>query len=170
MSPTQVHLMLNHVPVLGTIFVLVALAAGLALRNGLLQRFALSVLVGVALLAIPVLLTGNAAEDRVEHLAGISQRSIEAHEDVARPATWALAALGALALFGLLRSGRRELSRGFAAAMLALTLVMGGVMAWTAHLGGSIRHPEIGASTAAASETGGQTETGHEAEGDEDRD
>ena len=54
MNAPQIHLMLNHVPVLGVLFVTITLAAALLLRNGTLLRFALFALVVVAIAAIPV--------------------------------------------------------------------------------------------------------------------
>ena len=154
MNSVQIHLMLNHVPVLGTAIVVLTLGAGALLRNGTLIRFGLALLVLVALAGVPVLLTGSSAEERIEHLPGVSERAIEAHEDVARPATIALGALGLVALAGLALSRRRAPSRTFAMGMLALTLTLGGVMAWTAHLGGIIRHPELQAATSQGAEAG----------------
>jgi uncharacterized membrane protein len=164
MNPVQIHLMLNHVPVLGTAFVVLALGAGALLRNGTLIRFGLGVLVVVALTAVAVLFTGSSAEDRIEHLPGVSGRAIEAHEDVARPATIGLGVLGLLALASLVLSRRRAPSRAVATGMLALTLACGGVMAWTAHLGGMIRHPEL--QTTAGTGGGAERSGGEEADDD----
>jgi hypothetical protein len=148
MTAPQFHLMLNHIPVIGTLFVVVALAAGVMFRSAPLQRFGLVVLVGVALVAVPVFLSGEPTEERVERLAGVSSSSIEAHEGAARIATIALGFLGLLALAGLIRGRARATVRGFASVVLVLTLGLSGLLAWTAHLGGRIRHPEIRASAA----------------------
>lgn len=151
MSPTQMHLMLNHLPLYGLLFVAVAVGAGFVARKGTLVRFGLAMLVAVALSAVVVLFTGEPAEETVEHLAGVSKSTIEAHERVARPATFVVAALGAVALVGLARSRRREPSRAFAGSILILALGSSALLAWTAHLGGVIRHPEIASGAAAAS-------------------
>lgn len=151
MNPTQIHLMLNHLPLYGSLFAAVALVAGLLLRKGTLVRFGLATLVGVALCAVVVAMTGEPAEERVEHLAGVSKSAISAHEKIARPATFVLAGLGAVALLGLARARRREPSRIFAGSILALALGASALMAWTAHLGGVIRHPEIASGSAVAS-------------------
>ena len=45
MNAPQIHLMLNHVPVLGIVFVVVALVAGLWSQRGSLVRFGLFTLV-----------------------------------------------------------------------------------------------------------------------------
>lgn len=156
MNAAQLHLMLNHVPVVGTVFVMVALGAGLWLRKPDLVRFALALLVGVALAAVPVFFSGEPAEERVEHLAGVSERAIAAHEDAARTAAAALGALGLVALGGLVFARRRDVPRRFAAVLLVLTLALGGAMAWTAHLGGAIRHPEIRGGDTTAMQSAGE--------------
>lgn len=154
MNAPQTHLMLNHIPVIGTLFVIVALAAAIAFRSVVLQRFGLAILLGVALLAVPVFLTGEPTEERIEALPGVSKSSIEAHEGAAQTATLAAGVLGILALVGLV-SQRARASRGYALGMLVLACGLGMWMAWTAHLGGGIRHPEIrpGATINAAVET-----------------
>lgn len=56
MNWAHIHLMLNHIPVLGTGFGLALLAWGMMRRNDSLQRAALAAFVVVALAAIPVYL------------------------------------------------------------------------------------------------------------------
>jgi hypothetical protein len=143
MTAPQLHLMLNHVPVIGTLFVALTLAAGLLFRSAALLRFGMVMLVGVALAAAPVFFSGEPAEESIEHMAGVSEPSIEAHEDMAKTASIALGALGLLAIAGLLFARGGAPSRGLATATLVFALAVGGAMAWTAHLGGGIRHPEI---------------------------
>jgi hypothetical protein len=150
MNASQVHLMLNHVPVLGVVFVMVALAAGLWLRRGTLLRFGLFTLVAIALAAIPVYFSGGESEETVEKLAGVQERTIEQHEDVARSASIGLAILGLIGLAGLVRYRNAPIPAPFAATVLAAAVVLGGALAWTAHLGGQIRHDEMRGVTSAA--------------------
>jgi len=147
MNAPQIHLMLNHVPVVGTLFVILTLGAALMFRSAALHRFGLAVLVGVALMGVPVFFSGEASEERVEHLSGVSEATIEAHEDLAKIAMVALGVLGLLALPGL-ASARVRTRLSYATVMLALAIGLGLVMAWTAHLGGRVRHPEIRDGTA----------------------
>jgi hypothetical protein len=154
--------MLNHVPVLGVLFVVFALAIGLGFRSPAVLRFGLAALVVVALAAIPAFLSGEPAEEAVEDLAGVTASAIEPHEDAARVAFYGLELLGLVALIGLLRSRGRGAKPAFAGLLLVASLALGVGMAWTAHLGGRIRHPEMsGAAAASATEAAAK-------EGDED--
>jgi len=143
MNWPHVHLMLNHLPVLGTVFGLALLGWGLIRRNEMLQRIALVTFVLTALSAIPVFLTGEPAEDMVERLAGTAAQAIEAHEEAAVVALIAIEALGAFALVALLLFRRRVIPRPLVAAALVFALATSGWMAQTANLGGRIRHAEL---------------------------
>jgi len=143
MNASQVHLMLNHVPVMGILFVVVALAAGLWLRRATLTRFGLFTLIAIALAAVPVYFSGGESEETIEKLAGVQERTIEQHEDVARAASIGLAILGLIGLVGLIRYRNVPIPARFAAPVLTAAVVLGGALAWTAHLGGQIRHDEL---------------------------
>lgn len=149
MSSVHLHLLLNHVPVIGTVIALCLLAWAAIRRDDGLARVCLGMLAVLALSAVAVFLTGEPAEEAVEGLAGVSESLVERHEDAARLATIALGALGLLSAGTLLRFRRRALPAWTAAAFLVLALVPVFAMAWTANLGGRIRHPEIRAETAA---------------------
>lgn len=142
MNWAYVHLILNHIPVLGTLFGLALLGWGVWRRNESLQRAALATFVCAALVAIPVYLTGEPAEEAVEHLAGTAESAIKPHEQAALVALIGLELLGAVALARLvLRHARVSPLLGRLA--LVLALLTAGLMARTANLGGQIRHGEI---------------------------
>jgi hypothetical protein len=144
MNAAHWHLVLTHVPVIGTLFALLALAASLVMKNEGAKRLSLGALVVVALLALPAYFTGEPAEEVVERLPGVSERVIDQHEDAARLALAAVGVAGAAALAGLLLSLRASrVPTWFVTAILLLALVSGILMAWTANLGGQIRHTEI---------------------------
>ena len=152
MNPAHLHLMLNHLPIVGTAFTLVLLVMGLLTKSEQIKRAGLVFLVLIALLAVPTYLTGEPAEESIQKLAGISGGFIEQHEEAAQTAFIAQIALGVAALIGLLISRRgRPLPNWLAGGLLVLTLAIAGLMARTANLGGQIRHPEIRTSQAPAS-------------------
>src|SRR5690606_29894091 len=124
MSPVHFHLLLNHVPVIGTLVAIALLAWALLRRHPELTRASLGMFVVFALAGIVVYLTGEPAEHLVEHLPGVSHDAVEAHEEAAVLATALLGGLGTLALGGLV-AFRRALSvpRGVAGAALALSLL-----------------------------------------------
>lgn len=145
MNWAHIHLLLNHVPVLGTVFGLGLLAYAIVRRSDLLKRAALDVFVAVALVALPVYFTGEPAEEVVEDTAGISQGTIDAHEDSALISLLGVEMLGVVALAGLILSRRgRAVSPTITEVALVTSVATAITMAWTANLGGRIRHPEIG--------------------------
>ena len=155
MNPVHIHLLLNHVPVIGTLVAIALLAWALLRRKPELTRASLAMFVVFALAGIVVYFTGEPAEHLVEDLPGVSHDAIEAHEEAALLATALLGGLGALALGGLV-AFRRALSvpRGFAVLALGLSLLSATAMGWTANLGGKIRHTEIAAPAAGTDLTG----------------
>jgi glucan phosphoethanolaminetransferase (alkaline phosphatase superfamily) len=143
MSIVHMHLLLNHVPVIGTLFVLLLLAVAVWRRSTEIGKLALFCVVGVALVAGVVFLTGEPAEEAVEHVVGVSESIIHEHEETAEAALFSSGLAGVVALVMLWWYRRRELPRWVAAAALVLALGVGGLMARTANLGGQIRHSEI---------------------------
>ena len=143
MDPVHLHLMLNHLPVVGMLFAMGLLAFGLLRSSDLLVKTAFGALVFVALVAIPAYMTGEPAEEIAEKLPEVSERVIEPHEEAAKFAIGATLAVGTLALAGLVKFRRQALPPGIALSLLALSVAAAGTLAWTANLGGRIRHPEI---------------------------
>lgn len=144
MSATHLHLILNHLPVLGTAFGLGLLIFGLWRRSNELKKTALGVFVIVALAAVPVYLTGEPAEEGVKSLPGVSKPIMEQHEAAAGAALIGVVVLGASALGGLIFFRRsRLLHAWFCISLLVASSIVGVLMAWTANLGGQVRHTEI---------------------------
>jgi hypothetical protein len=143
MSIVHLHLLLNHVPVVGTLFALLLFAAAILLPQTVSIRFALGVSAALAVVAAAVYFTGGAAEEAVEKLAGVTERAIEQHEEAAEVSTIAMSIFGALSLVALLIFRKGRVPRWVGAAGFAGTVVLSGLMGWTANLGGQIRHTEI---------------------------
>ena len=150
MNLPHVHLILNHVPVLGTVFGLVLLAWGSWRQNVSLQRAALVTFIIAALVAIPVYLTGEPAQDAVQRLAGVTENAIEAHEEAALVSLIAVELLGVLGVISLLLARAQRSTAIVMRGALAVAIVTAGLMAWTANLGGRIRHSELRASGSGA--------------------
>jgi uncharacterized membrane protein len=143
MNSAHFHLMLNHVPVLGTAFGLALLAWALLRKNEELRRTSLGFLIIVALLAIPTYLTGQPAEELVENLPGVDKPAIEQHEEAAELAFVGILVVGAAALTGLIFFRRgKSVPNSFSVMILVLSLIVFVLMARTANLGGLIRHLE----------------------------
>jgi uncharacterized membrane protein len=139
----HLHLMSSHIPVIGILLLLPLLLIALLRRSDELSKIGLVGIVGIALASVAVYLTGEPTEEGVENLSGISRAMIERHESVALMSTVTLALFGLLALGALIRLRKKPVSRGIVIAALIGTSALTGAFAWTANLGGQIRHSEI---------------------------
>lgn len=143
MSIVHLHLLLNHVPVVGTLFALLLFAAAILLRETVSTRFALGFSAAIAVVAVAVYFTGSPAEEAVEKLAGVTEKAIEQHEEGAELATVAMSMFGALSLAALVIFRKRRVPGWVAVSGFVGTVVLSALMGWTANLGGQIRHTEI---------------------------
>jgi uncharacterized membrane protein len=144
MNPAQIHLALNHLP-MGLVLVGVPLLAAALLRKSKELRGAASIiLIFSALSAIPVYLSGEPAEEVVEHRTGVTSSTIHEHEEAAELSMIIIEVLGALVLVVcLLEWFKRSVPMAVWYGLLVLGGVSFGLMARTAHLGGLIRHDEL---------------------------
>jgi uncharacterized membrane protein len=139
MSPGQMHLLLNQLPVAGTALGVFILAWGMAHRDERLERASLVVFVVAALATAAAFLTGERAEER---MAAVAWSAVQRHHHVARLATIALLALGSASLLTLAAFRRRALPRWLPVLLLAMALVPVGALVWTANRGTRIHPPE----------------------------
>lgn len=145
MSAIELHLALNHLPVVGALAAVATLLAGLRAEAGALRRWGAWLAAVVGALAAAAYLTGQAAEEAAERFA--AARWIEAHEEAALWGLLAAAAVGAVALGMALR--RTPPSRRAAGLLAAGELAAFLALGWTARQGGLIRHEELRPPTAA---------------------
>lgn len=165
------HLLLNHLPVLGTALGTLVLLTALLKRSDELKRLSLWVFVLAAVAAVPAYLTGEPAEGVIERLPNVAENLIERHEGWALISLVATGLTGALALLGWFAYRKAErLPQWLSAGALALALLTSGLMAWTANLGGQIRHPEIVATNAAQLNEAGQPADKSKVEHKDDKD
>lgn len=144
MNSAHVHLLLNHLPVLGTGFGILLLAFAWLRKSEELKRVSLGIFILAAVSAVPAYLTGEPAEEIIEQLPGVSEAIIEQHENAALLALIAAAVTGIVSLIGLFFARRAEkLPAWVVLTPLVLALATGGLMARTASFGGQIRHTEI---------------------------
>ena len=140
---TYIHLLINHLPVFGSLMGLLVLTYGLISKSDQTKIAAYLVLIVSAIGATIAYYTGEAAEETVEDLAGISKDIIEMHEEAAVFAVAAFALIGAVSLIAIIMTKIDVRSKLVAWIVLILTLWSFSVVARTAYLGGKIRHSEI---------------------------
>lgn len=143
MNFAHVHLIMNHIPVIGLPIALVFLGFGLYRRNNLMQRFSLLVLFGLAVMVLPVYLTGEPAEKVIEHLPGVTESFIEAHEDAALVSLILTLVTGVTAAiaFWFQKDEKKGRRANFVVIGIACLAVIS--LAYTANLGGKVRHTEL---------------------------
>lgn len=140
MNAAAVHLALNHLPVLGLLFALALYGWGMWRRARPVMDAALYAMVGSAVIAWPVWLSGGSAEDLVETLPGVLKTAIEAHESMAVVALIALQAVGVSAILTLVLSRNRDIV-ACAHGTVVLVGLVGAVLVFrAAGSGGEIRH------------------------------
>ena len=144
MDTTHLHLLTNHLPILGGVFGMLILGYGLFRKNRTLITAGLVTFVLTALSALPPYFTGESAEDAVEGLAGVSHAIIEQHEEAAAVALGFTLLLGALSLIYLILEKRvKNWKPNLSYLPLVLSVIVFALMARVGYLGGQIRHTEI---------------------------
>lgn len=140
----HLHLALNHVPVLGSLFVALLLVAGMVKQNEEVKRMSLCWFVSLTVIAIPIKFTGDFAYDTTKGASWMDDHLTTAHEQSADQATTGIFLLGIVAGIGLFL-GRKEkpMPKWIYPTVLALALITFALMARAANLGGQIRHEEI---------------------------
>lgn len=149
MDAAHLHLILTHFPIVGTLFGVVILAYASYAKSDLLKKTAFIIFVLMAVTTIPVFLTGEEAEEVVEHLPGVTEKVIEEHEELAEKAIWLMGLLGLLSIGGFVAI-EKELSFAKTITLIAflVSLATFGLFAQVGNLGGQIRHTEIRANNA----------------------
>lgn len=142
MNLAHLHLLLNHLPILGIPFSLILYVVGAMRKSNEVKRIAYFFAVGVALLTIPAYLTGEPAEKLVEHLAGVSEGLIERHEEAAEISLVLVLVSGGIAALNIFMPVGK-FSRIIPTAFGLALVVSAGSLAYTGKLGGEIRHTEI---------------------------
>jgi uncharacterized membrane protein len=144
MNFAHMHVVLNHVPSLGTLFGVGLFIASLIQKNEKLQRRSLELLVLMSLAVLPTYLSGNASQLMLRSRTDISQGLIEAHQNSAIISLILVTITGTLAWFGLWQF-RRFLRPGpmNTIAVLVFSVITSAMILRTANLGGDISHPEI---------------------------
>lgn len=144
MNAAHLHLVLNHIPVIGIPLAAILLLYGMGQKNEGIKKAGVLAMVLLAMITVPSYLSGEPAEGVIENIAGVSKLSIEKHEEAAISAIIGTLILGLISLAGLLLfRSPKNLPGWLLATLLSFAILTTGMMAWTATLGGQIRHTEL---------------------------
>jgi hypothetical protein len=166
MDIAYLHVVINHLPIMGVPIALALMLLGMWSRSEAVKHAALLAFVALGVATVAVYLTGHGGEDFVERAAGVNEDAIERHEEMATVAFVAVEILAALSLvlfvaYGGLRLLARRAGevRRIPVAALVLVLVAAAAtsatLGYTGRLGGKISHTEFsdaGAGARAADE------------------
>jgi len=143
-NAAHLHLVLNHVPTLGAFVAVGLLLMALIRRNEALQQIGLEVLFIIALVTLPVFVTGAAARPALKNGPAFSDMAVRSHLDAAIAGFTVIELAGFAAWLALFQSSRRgRASRALVTTATLLLVVALLLMGRAATLGGEIRHPEM---------------------------
>jgi len=144
MNLAHVHIVLNHVPSLGSIAGLLLLAAGIYKKDEAIKQFAYGVLVLITMAVLPTYITGAEAQRIVDKNPSYSAGMVQMHQNAAMITLLTMTAAGMFAWFGLWEY-RRHSKSGSLTTMATLIATMAAVacVLVTASIGGKISHSEI---------------------------
>ncbi len=145
MNPLHLHLLINHIPVLGAFFG--CLLMGISLVNGReeTRKNAFAFFVFLAILTPFVFLSGEFSEDLAKKLPGVEESRIETHAEAADMALIGIELLGVIAggtWFLNFFPNSVGLRKKMGWVLFIVAIVVSGWLSWTATTGGRIRHGE----------------------------
>lgn len=150
MNLAHVHILLNHIPIIGTLMTLGLFLVALVVNHDDLKQVSLILFSMIALLAIPTYMSGSGAHQMIQESPDVSMERIENHQGAALLAFIFMEITGLISLMGLWRYSRTEKNpwksgpaRVNLYVVLFLAIVTSGLMAVAGNTGGDIRHSEI---------------------------
>ena len=153
MNEVHLHLVINHLPIFGSLLGILVLCYGMLVKSGHTKIAGFSLLVISAIGAIMAYITGEGSEDAVEKIAGVSKQAIEQHGDFALYAMVVLIAAGATSILGLILTVKKSPLANIVSIITIITaLVAFGLAAITGYQGGQIRHTELNSANVNATE------------------
>lgn len=156
MNEAYIHLITNHFPIIGLFVSLVFLLFAYFLKYSKdFMRVGLWMTFILAITTIPAYLSGEGAEEILEHMNSVDHSLIEIHEEKAKVAfilSQILALIAVSVLFFSRKKSLQFLKTGTLITILSLifTLIF---LAISANTGGKISHPELRNSFSAESKS-----------------
>ena len=144
MNDAHWHLVVNHFPIIGTIFGFGIVVAGLIFKNNSVKNVAYILFIVAAIFAAFSMGTGEGAEELVEKMPNIGKQIIHEHEELAEKLALVLYVLGVISLLGLYTNFKNHIKSKLIS-YLALAIAAVGVFLaqQVGTSGGEVRHTEI---------------------------
>jgi uncharacterized membrane protein len=140
----HIHLLLNHIPIIGTIFAFCLLVLAYIRNSDELKQVSLASFVVIMFITLPAFLSGTGAAQKLKDDPGVSADMISMHQGAAMLAFLFMIITGAFALVGWWQSRANSKPKSWVmGSVILFSVITLGLMARTGNLGGEIRHPEI---------------------------
>ena len=167
MNDAHLHMVVNHFPIIGTIFGLGVLVAGIFFKNNAIKNVGYVLFIVAAIFGAVSMATGEGAEEIAENLPSVTDQIIHEHEEMAEKLAIVLYALGLVSLIGLYMNIKNH-AKANLISYLAVSIAVVGVFLGkqTGTTGGEIRHTEI-RENASQTIDAPQNENEHEKAGDD---
>ena len=144
MNDAHLHMIVNHFPIIGTIFGLGILISGMILKNISVKNTAYVLFIVAAIFAAFSMGTGEGAEELVEDMPTVGKQIIHEHEEMAEKLALVLYVLGVISLGGLFLNYKKHAKAKLVSYAAVVIAVAGVFLAKeTGTTGGEIRHTEI---------------------------
>lgn len=144
MNFVHLHLLINHLPIIGTAIGFFVLLTGTLLKSKVTQRTGLLIATFAAIAAFPTMFSGDQAEDLLETSKEIDMSFVDAHEHAAELYIKIVIGAGIVSLITFLFTfGKSKITQALSwISILALAVSM--VFSFeVGSSGGEIRHTEI---------------------------
>lgn len=143
-TPAHLHVLLNHIPIIGLPIMAALLIWGLVRREDAVIRVALIGTIIVALGTWGVDLTGDPAIDDIRHADWYQRQVVHTHEEAGDKTNILAIVAGVAALATLvIARGGKPIARTIAFVTLMLLVAAAIAAAWAGWEGGKIRHTEF---------------------------
>ena len=148
MNDAHLHLLVNHFPIIGTLFGLGILISGMLLKNNSVKNTAYILFIVAAVFSAFSMVTGEGAEELVEDLPSIGKQIIHEHEEIAEKFAIIMYTTGLFGLLSLYTSIKNhKLAKTISYVTLALAIFATVFAKSVGTTGGEIRHTEIRANS-----------------------
>lgn len=145
MTLTHLHLMINHLPIIGSLLGGLVLAHGMGTKSFQTNIAAYYIMVLSAIGATIAYFTGEPAEKTIENTIGnIQNQVIERHEEMAELSMVSIIILGLVSIIGLYVIYKKlPTANLFAKIIMVICIYSFVLVSRTGYLGGLIRHTEL---------------------------
>jgi uncharacterized membrane protein len=144
MNEAHYHLVVNHFPIIGTIFGFGVIIAGLILKNNTVKNVSYILFIVTAIFAYASMSTGGGAAGVVKGMPDITKPIIHEHAEIAQKLALILYVLAVVSILGLYTNIKKH---NQARLISFLALVIAGIAVYVGKdvgtSGGEIRHTEI---------------------------